>query len=96
MPNFSRASGLGTNYHGEAGTVLCAGNSQLPLSVYRDVATTLEVSYNSRTVPKELSLHYFRWLIEDGYPDRQVGTTFEWFNVDFWADQPLAAMMGTN
>jgi hypothetical protein len=37
----------------------------------------------------EWSLHYPRWVIEDGYPDREVGETFEWFNVDFGAEPPL-------
>jgi hypothetical protein len=37
----------------------------------------------------EWSLHYPRWLIGDGYLNRSVGATFEWFNVEFWADEPL-------
>jgi hypothetical protein len=49
-----------------------------------------EVSYNSRPMLTEWSLHYPRWVIEDGYPYRDVGATFEWFNVDFNADPPLA------
>jgi hypothetical protein len=36
------------------------------------------------------SFHYPRWVIEDGYPNREVGATFEWSNVDFWTDKPLA------
>jgi hypothetical protein len=41
-------------------------------------------------MPTEWSLHYPLWVIQDGYPSREVGETFEWFNVDFWADPPLA------
>lgn len=37
----------------------------------------------------EWNLHYPRWVIEDGNPDREVGQTFEWFNVEFGADPPL-------
>ena len=49
-----------------------------------------KVSYNLNPMPTEWSLHYPRWVIEDGYPNREVGATFEWFNVDFGADPPLA------
>ena len=38
----------------------------------------------------EWSLHYPLWVIQDGYPSREVGETFEWCNVDFGADPPLA------
>ncbi len=36
------------------------------------------------------NLHYFRWVIDDGEPERHVGEIFEWFAVEFW---PVAAIV---
>lgn len=35
------------------------------------------------------SLHYWGWMIGDGEPHRHVGEVFEWFAIDFWAEEPL-------
>lgn len=29
------------------------------------------------------NLHYSRWVIDDGEPERHVGEIFEWFAVEF-------------
>ena len=34
-------------------------------------------------------LHYFRWVIGDGEPERDVGEVFEWFAVSFWSSTPM-------
>ena len=41
-------------------------------------------------MPSEWDLHYARWIIEDGQPNRHIGETFVWFVVEEYADQPLA------
>ena len=41
-------------------------------------------------MPSEWDLHYARWIIEDGQPNRRIGETFVWFIVEAYADQPLA------
>ena len=38
---------------------------------------------------REWSLHYPRWIIGDGQPDRHVGDIFDWFAVDFWGESQL-------
>jgi hypothetical protein len=43
----------------------------------------------------EWNLHYSRWVIDDGEPERHVGETFEWFAVDFWPDAPLIRSVET-
>ena len=42
-------------------------------------------------MPSEWNLHYARWVIEDGEPDRDVGESFEWFAVEFWSESGLVA-----
>ena len=37
----------------------------------------------------EWSLHYPRWIIGDGEPDRVVGEVFDWFALEFWAERQL-------
>jgi hypothetical protein len=37
------------------------------------------------------TLHYARWVIEDGQPDRDVGEIFDWFALTFWSDEKLSA-----
>lgn len=37
------------------------------------------------------TLHYARWVIEDGQPDRDVGEIFDWFAPTFWSDEKLSA-----
>lgn len=39
----------------------------------------------------EWNLHYARWVIEDGEPDRSVAEVFDWFAVTFWTEQQLSA-----
>ena len=41
------------------------------------------------SVNAEWNLHYFRWVIDDGEPERHVGETFEWFAVEFWPDAAI-------
>ena len=41
------------------------------------------------------NLHYRRWVIEDGQPDRHVGETFRWFAVEFWSDRLVRASEDT-
>jgi hypothetical protein len=41
----------------------------------------------------EWNLHYFRWVIEDGEPERHVDEVFEWFSISFWSDAPLSLAM---
>jgi hypothetical protein len=43
----------------------------------------------------EWNLHYSRWVIDDGEPERHVGETFEWFAVDFWPDAPIVQSVET-
>lgn len=38
---------------------------------------------------REWNLHYPRWIIGDGQPDRDVGDAFDWFAVDFWGESQL-------
>jgi hypothetical protein len=30
------------------------------------------------------NLHYPRWMIADGEPERRMGEDFDWFAVEFW------------
>jgi hypothetical protein len=43
----------------------------------------------------EWNLHYSRWVIDDGEPERHVGEIFEWFAVDFWTDAALVQSVET-
>jgi hypothetical protein len=38
----------------------------------------------------EWNLHYARWVIEDGEPDRNVAEIFDWFALTFWTETRLA------
>lgn len=41
-------------------------------------------------MPSEWNLHYARYVIEDGGArNRTVGTSFEWFAVEFWSERTL-------
>jgi hypothetical protein len=40
---------------------------------------------------REWNLHYPRWIIGDGQPDRDVGDVFDWFAVDFWGESQLVS-----
>jgi len=44
----------------------------------------------------EWKLHYARWVIDDGEPDRDVGESFEWFAVEFWSESGLVLAKGAN
>src|SRR5882672_1346447 len=44
----------------------------------------------------EWNLHYARWVIDDGEPDRAVGESFAWFAVEFWAGSGLVTATGAN
>jgi len=37
----------------------------------------------------EWNLHYARWVIEDGQPDRRVGDVFDWSDVAFYSEETL-------
>ncbi|MGA8090129.1 MAG: hypothetical protein WCA10_22855 [Terracidiphilus sp.] len=37
----------------------------------------------------EWNLHYSRWVIDDGEPERHVGDIFDWFAVSLWSDATL-------
>ena len=39
----------------------------------------------------EWNLHYARWVIEDGEPERNVGEVFDWFAITFWTERQLSA-----
>jgi hypothetical protein len=43
----------------------------------------------------EWNLHYSRWVIDDGEPERHVGETFEWFAVSFWPDAAMVQSVET-
>ena len=43
----------------------------------------------------EWNLHYSRWVIDDGEPERHVGETFEWFAVEFWPDAAIVQSVET-
>jgi hypothetical protein len=47
-------------------------------------------------MPSEWNLRYERFVIEDGYPDREVGESFNWFAVEFWAEGQLVAANRVN
>src|SRR5581483_143165 len=47
-------------------------------------------------MPSEWNLHYARWVIDDGEPDRAVGESFAWFAVEFWAEGGPVAANGAN
>ena len=55
------------------------------------------LSSRSMTLPgnAEWNLHYARWVIDDGEPERHVGETFEWFAVDFWPDSAMVQSVET-
>lgn len=38
----------------------------------------------------EWNLYYFRWVIDDGEPERRVGDVFEWFALSFWPNGVLS------
>ena len=40
-------------------------------------------------MPSEWNLHYFRWMIGDGEPERHVDDVFDWFAISFWSDAGL-------
>lgn len=40
-------------------------------------------------MPSEWHLHYWRWIIEDGGPDRRIGETFSWFAVELRSYESL-------
>lgn len=37
----------------------------------------------------ERNLHYERWVIDDGQPERRVDEDFDWFSVEFWPANTL-------
>ena len=37
----------------------------------------------------EWNLHYFRWVIDDGEPERHVGDVFDWFAISLWSETAL-------
>jgi hypothetical protein len=37
----------------------------------------------------EWNLHYFRWVIGDGEPERHIGEIFDWFSLSFWSQGSL-------
>jgi hypothetical protein len=37
----------------------------------------------------EWNLHYARWVIDDGEPERGVGDDFDWFSLEFWSSSGL-------
>ena len=39
----------------------------------------------------EWNLHYPRWMIDDGSPDRRQDETFNWTAVEFWNEAPFAS-----
>ena len=41
----------------------------------------------------EWNLHYFRYVIDDGEPERHVGDEFDWFAISFWSDAKLTRAM---
>jgi hypothetical protein len=41
----------------------------------------------------EWNLRYFRWVIEDGEPERHVGDVFEWFAISLWSDAALTRVV---
>jgi hypothetical protein len=41
-------------------------------------------------IQPEWNLHYFRWVIGDGNPERHVGEVFDWFATTFWSEATLA------
>jgi hypothetical protein len=47
-------------------------------------------------MPSEWNLHYARWVIQDGEPDRDVGESFEWFAVEFWSESGLVTAKDVN
>ena len=34
-------------------------------------------------MPITWNIHYARWVIDDGEPEREIGESFEWFAVEF-------------
>ena len=46
-------------------------------------------------MPSEWNLHYARWVIDDGEPDRNVDESFEWFALEFWTEGPIVVTEGT-
>jgi hypothetical protein len=38
---------------------------------------------------REWNLHYFRFVIGDGEPERRVSDVFDWFAISFWSDAGL-------
>ena len=47
-------------------------------------------------MPSEWALHYARWIIDDGEPEREVGESFIWFAVEFWSERALALERGVS
>ena len=39
----------------------------------------------------EWNIHYARWMIDDGTPDRRLGETFDWPAIEFWSEISLAS-----
>ena len=45
---------------------------------------------NPRLIATEWGLHYPGWRIEGGNLDREEGAVFDWSEIEFWTDKPLA------
>jgi len=48
------------------------------------------------SMPSEWNLHYARWVIDDGEPDRDVGESFRWFATEFWSEVALVLAKGAH